>query len=121
MALACLAGIAGAAGVALAATAAHRVNNPSLLAAAHMLQVHAAGALALVALGQFGRARSAWLVAASLVLAGSLLFAGAVSLQVLAARSMFPMAAPIGGSLVIAGWLAVVVSALLELRSDATT
>lgn len=118
--MACLAGFAGTAGVVLAATAAHKVNNPSLLAASNMLQVHAAGTLALVAVSQWAGARTVWLVAASLMLAGSILFASAVSLSVIAAKSLFPMAAPIGGSMVIAGWCAVSVGALLELRSDAS-
>lgn len=116
--LAALAGLAGAAGVTLAAIAAHRLNNPSLLAASNMLQVHAVAALALVALSMFAHVRSAWLVAASLMLAGSGLFATAVSMQVMAATSLFPMAAPIGGSAVIAGWLAVIVSAVIALRSN---
>ncbi len=45
-------------------------------------------------------------------LLGSLLFAGDIALRALAGQRLFPMAAPTGGSLLIAAWLAFAVAAL---------
>ncbi|MBE0692150.1 MAG: DUF423 domain-containing protein, partial [Aquamicrobium sp.] len=41
-------------------------------------------------------------------------FAGDLVLRDVAGQRLFPMAAPTGGTLTIAGWLAVAVSALLQ-------
>ncbi len=102
-----LAGLAGAAGVALAAVAAHKVDSPALATAATMLMIHATAVIGLLALT---RSR-AWLAAAGLMLAAASLFSGDIALHTLADTHIFPMAAPIGGSLLIASWLAVAVLA----------
>lgn len=112
--LAAAAGLAGAAGVALAAVAAHRIQTPGLAAAAEMLQVHAVAALAIAALAARAELPTLWLAAATVVLSGSVLFAAAIALPPLAGVSLFPMAAPTGGSATIAGWLIVSVAAVRE-------
>jgi uncharacterized membrane protein YgdD (TMEM256/DUF423 family) len=111
-----LSGVAGAAGVMLAAVAAHRVQSPALASAAQMLMVHAAACVAVVALSADSQRPGLWLASASLLVGGALLFAAAVALPPLAGLSLFPMAAPIGGGAVIAGWIGVAVAAALGNR-----
>lgn len=112
-----MAGVMGAAGIALAAVAAHRVQGPSIASAAQMLQVHAVAVLALLALAaQSGPGARLWLAAAATIAIGAALFATAVALPPLAGMTLFPMAAPIGGSIVIVGWLGVAIAAIGELR-----
>jgi uncharacterized membrane protein YgdD (TMEM256/DUF423 family) len=102
-----LAALAGAAGVGLAATAAHRVESTALATAATMLMIHAGVVVALVAIGLRMAAPGAWAVVAGLMLASVSLFSGDIALNTLAGRHLFPMAAPIGGSLLIASWIVV--------------
>jgi uncharacterized membrane protein YgdD (TMEM256/DUF423 family) len=105
-AAAALAGIAGALGVALAAASAHLTSDPRLEKAAFFLLFHAASALGSCALALAAPARPRWfIVAAACLLGGSLLFAGDLSLRTLAGAKLFPMAAPIGGLVLIGGWI----------------
>lgn len=104
--LACLAGLMGAAGVALAALASHAYAGTSLAVAAGMLSLQAPAVLA-IALG-----RKAGLmhdlvarVAAWALVAGTVLFAGDIAMRTFAGTGLFPMAAPIGGTAMIAAWL----------------
>jgi len=46
-----------------------------------------------------------FLIAATVLLVGTLLFCGDLSLRAFGGQRLFPFAAPIGGSLMIAGWL----------------
>lgn len=115
--LAALAGVMGAAGVALAAVAAHKVQSPAIATAAQMLSLHAAAVLALVALSMSARRVRPWHVAASVIVAGTALFALALVLPTLAGVTLFPTAAPIGGSMMIAGWLLAAIAGILELRA----
>jgi uncharacterized membrane protein YgdD (TMEM256/DUF423 family) len=114
-----LAGLAGAAGVSVFAAAAHVAEAGSreqqgLTNAAVMLMVHAAAVLALVALSQSaGSVAWRWQLIGLVMITGSLLFGGAVALPVFAGFGLFPLAAPIGGSLTILAWAAVAVHALL--------
>lgn len=101
-----LAGLLGAAGVALAAVAAHRVGDPSLTTAALFLIMHAAAAVALSAFAGGSPWPTALLVSASLMLFAVTLFSGDVTARVMLGDRLFPMAAPIGGSLLILAWLA---------------
>ena len=57
-----------------------------------------------------------WLVVASTMLAGAVVFAGDVSLLVLSGAKLFPMAAPTGGTTMIASWLALALVALVDRR-----
>ncbi|WP_425314493.1 DUF423 domain-containing protein [Rhizobium cremeum] len=109
-----LAGLMGAAGVGLAAAATHTGSEGLLGPASAMCLAHAPALLALRAGGH----RIPTATVSGLVLAlGTLLFAGdLVSKQFLATR-LFPMAAPAGGILMIAGWLIAGAGALFPLRS----
>ena len=115
MILAALAGLFGAAGVAAAAAAAHIASDTSLHTAADFLLFHAAALLAIVAVTQ-GRPNRGLLAAGSLIAAGTVLFCGDLAIRVLAGLRLLPMAAPTGGLLLIAGWLAAAVAAPLSLR-----
>ena len=110
------AGVLGAAGVALAAIAAHRVQDPSLATAAHLLVMQAAAVLGVVAVATRCTRPLAWTIAGVLLLAGAALFAGDITLRAFTGNRLFPMAAPTGGSTMIAGWLMVAVASVLELR-----
>jgi len=101
------AGVAGAAGVALAAVAAHKVESPALATAAMMLTIHAAAAVGIVALAMRTGREKLWQAAAVLMLAAASLFSGDIALHTLSGTHVFPMAAPTGGSLLIASWLIV--------------
>jgi uncharacterized membrane protein YgdD (TMEM256/DUF423 family) len=113
LALAALAGLTGAGGVILSAVAAHGVADPRVDAAAHFLLFHATATLAVCGLAsglpQCGR----WfLIPAGSFLLGSLLFGGDLSARVLIGVKLFPMAAPIGGILLVLGWILVTIAAL---------
>ena len=102
----------GAAGVALAAVAAHRTADPSLATAALFLILHGVGAIALTAIAGGTPWPTVLLGAASLMLVAVALFSGDVSSRVLRGDKLFPMAAPLGGSLLIGSWLIAAVTAL---------
>ncbi len=107
-----LAGLMGAAGVALAAMAAHMPDAARLASASSMLLFHACAAPLVALLAQSGvTRRRAGLAAAFGLVAGASLFAGELSLRQFMGASLFPMAAPTGGTLTLASWLAVAVAA----------
>lgn len=112
-----MASLMGAAGVALAAAAAHGGDASRLGPASSMLLFHAPAIFAAQALILNGaiRPRIGWIAMAGLLL-GALLFAGDLTLRHFIAHALFPMAAPIGGTLLIAGWLALAISALWPQR-----
>ena len=116
VAICMIAGLAGAAGVALAAVAAHKIDSPALATAATMLMIHAGAALALAAMAMRVLKPAGFCAAAALMLAAVALFSGDIALNALAGRHIFPLAAPTGGSLLIASWLAVAVVSALEWR-----
>ena len=101
------AGVAGAAGVALAAVAAHKVESPALATAAMMVTIHAAAAVGIVTLAMHLEREKFWQAAAVLMLGAASLFSGDIALHTLSGTHVFPMAAPTGGSLLIASWLIV--------------
>lgn len=111
-----LAGLMGACGVALAAASAHVAPNAGLDSASHILLFHAAALLGGAALLNAGLAGRALGVGALFGLAlGAVLFAGDIALRAFAERRLFPMAAPTGGSIMIASWLALAVAGLLRI------
>lgn len=99
-------GLAGAAGVALSALAAH-AGGGNVGTAASFLLAHAP---ALLAIGLLGRGRLSF-PGGAILLAGLLLFCGDLMLRHYVGQRLFPMAAPIGGTAMIAGWLVVAASA----------
>lgn len=114
-----LIGLAGAGGVALSAIAAHRVDSPALVSAALLLMIHATAALALIALAGRDARPAAWHGVAVAMLLGAVLFAGAVTLNALTGQRLFAMAAPTGGSIMIAAWLVASVLAIVRLIRSA--
>ena len=114
-----LAGLMGAAGVVLAAMGAHRAPAGTLSSAAYMLLFHAPVILAVVLLRDRGMVQPSLALAAAIAfVVGAGLFAADVALCELAGHRLFPMAAPTGGVILIASWLAVALSALLASRTS---
>jgi uncharacterized membrane protein YgdD (TMEM256/DUF423 family) len=107
-----LAGILGADGVVLAALAAHEADAARLGAASSMLLFHATAALGTVALAERSviRRRIGLTAAFGFVLAAAL-FAGDLTLRQFAGHGLFPLAAPTGGTLLIASWLVLALAA----------
>ncbi|MDR3466658.1 MAG: DUF423 domain-containing protein [Xanthobacteraceae bacterium] len=109
-----LAGLMGAAGVVLAALSAHGADAARLVPASSMLLFHAPAVLAAVLLIERGLvARRTALVAVCGMVAGAALFALDLTLRQFAGHSLFPMAAPTGGTLMILSWLALSLAAVL--------
>jgi uncharacterized membrane protein YgdD (TMEM256/DUF423 family) len=107
-----LAAVMGADGVMLAAAAAHGADAARLASASSMLLFHASAVLGAVALAERGilHAKIGGVAAFGFILAASL-FAGDLTLRQYLGRGLFPMAAPTGGTLLIASWLALAVAA----------
>ena len=107
-----LAGAMGADGVMLAAASAHQADAARLAAASSMLLFHATAVLAVAALAGRGiiHVRIGIASAFGFVIAAAL-FAGDLTLRQYAGHGLFPMAAPTGGTLLIASWLALAVAA----------
>ena len=113
-----LAGIMGADGVILAAASAHQADASRLASASSMLLFHACAVLATVALAERAlvHARIGMIAAIGFVAAAGL-FAGDLTLRQYAGHGLFPMAAPTGGTLLIASWLVLAVAAAWPRRS----
>lgn len=109
--LALVGGLCGAAGVALSAAAAH-LGGAFTGTAASFLLMHAPVFLAIGLAGGNRMLRIGGLV----LLAGLVVFAGDLLARDHLSARLFPMAAPVGGMLLIAGWLAVAASALAGRR-----
>lgn len=108
-----IAGLMGIAGVAMAAAAAHGADPRLLGGASAMCMAHAPALIALYA----ARSRfAAGVVAAALLSLGTLLFSLDLVSRHFAGHGLFPMAAPTGGVLMMAGWAAVAVGAFLRKR-----
>ncbi len=107
-----LAGVMGADGVILAAASAHQAEATRLAAASSMLLFHTTAVLAVVALAERGVVHVGIGIAAAFgfVIAAAL-FAGDLTLRQYAGHSLFPMAAPTGGTLLIVSWLTLAVAA----------
>jgi uncharacterized membrane protein YgdD (TMEM256/DUF423 family) len=108
-----LAGAMGAAGVALAAASAHQPDATRLASASSMLLFHASAVLATVLLAERRVIHMRLGLAAALgfVIAAAL-FAGDLTLRQYAGHSLFPMAAPTGGTLLILSWLMLAMAAI---------
>ncbi|MCJ2039923.1 DUF423 domain-containing protein [Methylobacterium sp. J-059] len=114
VALACL---AGGLGVAASAAAAHIPGADSLKTAAQFLLFHAPAILALAGLGAAGLTHAiATRIAAWALVLGLALFSGDLALRALAGQPLFPMAAPSGGILLMAGWTLGAIAAFIPAR-----
>jgi uncharacterized membrane protein YgdD (TMEM256/DUF423 family) len=111
-----LAALMGAGGVILWAMASHG-GEANAVTAAQMLLIHAAAVFGLTACRKQGliHDRAASLGVTVLIL-GSVLFSGDLALRAFQGQKLFAMAAPIGGGLMILGWLGVAVAALVARR-----
>jgi uncharacterized membrane protein YgdD (TMEM256/DUF423 family) len=116
--LVALAAVMGADGVILAAASAHQPDASRLASASSMLLFHAATVLATVALIERSVIHLKVGVTATFgfVIAAAL-FAGDLTLRQYAGHSLFPFAAPIGGTLLIISWLALAVAAVWPRRA----
>jgi uncharacterized membrane protein YgdD (TMEM256/DUF423 family) len=113
-----LAAVMGADGVILAAASAHQPDATRLASASSMLLFHSLAVLAIVALAERGviHVRIGITAAFGFVIAAGL-FAGDLTLRQYAGHSLFPMAAPTGGTLLIVSWLLLAVSAAWPRRA----
>jgi len=113
-----LAGIMGADGVMLAAASTHQADASRLGAASSMLLFHACAVLGTIALAERAliHARIGLAAAVGFVIAAGL-FAGDVTLRQYAGHGLFPFAAPTGGTLLIASWLALAIAAAWPRRN----
>ncbi|ESX09374.1 DUF423 domain-containing protein [Mesorhizobium sp. M1148] len=105
-------GLAGAAGVALSAASAH-LGGAFVGTAASFLIMHAPVFLAVGLAGASRILRIGSLV----LLVGLVLFCGDLLARDFVGSRLFPMSAPIGGTLLIAGWLVIAASALVRQRT----
>src|SRR3979490_1130300 len=114
-----LAGVMGADGVILAAASAHQPDAARLAAASSMLLFHAVAVLAALAPAERRviHARIGIASAFGFVIATAL-FAGDLTLRQYAGHSLFPLAAPTGGTLLIVSWLVVAVAAAWPRRVE---
>jgi uncharacterized membrane protein YgdD (TMEM256/DUF423 family) len=101
-----VAALQGAAGVGLAASAAHLQSAATLATASQFLMIHACAGLALAALAHSrAPARALCLVTITLQF-GVTLFALDLTVRAFGMARLFPMAAPLGGSITLLSWLA---------------
>ncbi|MFI0844014.1 DUF423 domain-containing protein [Mesorhizobium sp. IMUNJ 23232] len=105
-----IAGLAGAAGVALSAAAAH-AGGQNLQTAATFLLVHAPALLGAALLAGRTARFSGFVLAAGLAL-----FCGDLLSRDFLGDRLFPYAAPVGGMLLIGGWLVLAASAVFDRR-----
>lgn len=105
-----LAGIVGAVGVMAAAASSHSGDGRNIPAIATICLAHGP---TLLALGLAGRGRVLGMAALALAL-GTLLFVGDLGVREWVGQGLFPGAAPLGGGVMIAGWLLLVLGAVLR-------
>jgi uncharacterized membrane protein YgdD (TMEM256/DUF423 family) len=107
-----LAGIMGADGVILAAQSAHLADATRLGTASSMLLFHATAVLATAALTERSLVHPPLGFAAAFgFVVAAALFAGDLTMRQFAGHSLFPFAAPAGGTLLIVSWLVLAVAA----------
>jgi uncharacterized membrane protein YgdD (TMEM256/DUF423 family) len=108
-----IAALLGAAGVAAAAGATHTGDQALLGPLALIALIHAAALLALAAYAPPLRLKHC---AALTLAAGAALFSADLAVRHFTAHALFPGAAPIGGTVLIVGWLILAVGALIGPR-----
>jgi uncharacterized membrane protein YgdD (TMEM256/DUF423 family) len=102
----------------LAAASAHLPDAARLASASSMLLFHAVAVLGVVALTERGLLhRRIGLIAGWAFVIAAALFAGDLTVRQYAGHSLFPMAAPTGGTLLIVSWLMLAVAAAWPRKS----
>ena len=109
-----LAGLLGAAGVAAAAAASH-AGDDRILGALSLIALTQAPAV--LALALFGGRGICLRIATGLIGLGALVFCLDLAARHFLGHRLLPMSAPIGGTAMIAGWLTLVVAAILTRRT----
>lgn len=107
-----LSGVIGAIGVMAAAAASHGGEARNLSAIAAIGLAHGPALLALALVGR-GRVLG---VAAGLLATGTLVFISDLGMREWLGQGLFPGAAPLGGTAMIGGWLAIIVAAVARPR-----
>ncbi|KQR69202.1 hypothetical protein ASG25_16415 [Rhizobium sp. Leaf384] len=107
-------GLLGLCGVALAAAASHGGDPRLLGGASAMCLAHAPALLALSGSARHIRLGAA---AGTSMAVGTAIFAGDLALRHITDHGLFPMSAPLGGVIMMAGWALLVVGALLPKKS----
>jgi len=114
-----LAAMMGAGGVLLAAASAHQADATRLGSASSMLLFHATAVLGSIALTERGAIHAELGIAAATgFVIGAILFATDLCLRQYAGHSLFPFAAPTGGTLLILSWLLLAAAAAWRRRSS---
>ena len=114
-----LAAMMGAGGVLLAAASAHQADAIRLGSASSMLLFHATAVLGSIALTERGAIHAELGIAAATgFVIGAILFATDLCLRQYAGHSLFPFAAPTGGTLLILSWLLLAAAAAWRRRSS---
>lgn len=115
-----LAGLFGATGIGLYAVAAHATSG-SLDYAAVMLLAHAPALIGVAVASRTGLVdRTVGRIAGLDLAIGVALFSGDLAMRTFFGARLFPMAAPIGGVIAIAGWLILGAAALMAPRRPPT-
>ena len=108
-----IAALLGAAGVAAAAGAAHSGDQALLGPLALVALSHAP---ALLALGAYARPFRLMPCAIVTIVVGAIVFCADLAMRHFTGAPLFPRAAPIGGTVLIVGWLILTVSAIVGRR-----
>jgi uncharacterized membrane protein YgdD (TMEM256/DUF423 family) len=117
-ALIVVAGLMGAAGIVLAALGAHDSDLARLTTASSMLLFHAPVILALLLLRDRQLVQRHLAIAAAIgFVAGAALFASDLTVRDLFGHALFPMAAPSGGTILIASWILLALAGLVARNS----
>ncbi len=108
----------GLAGVALLAEAAHGAGIANVQTAGQMLLFHAPTVMGATVARKAGFLHD-WLgrVAISVVILGVALFAADLSRRGFSSEALFPLAAPVGGFLMLGGWVGLMLAALFARRT----
>ncbi len=109
-----VAGLMGLAGVVSAAAASHGPDPRPLAGISAMCLAHAPALVALYAAWPSFRTAP---VAALLIAFGTALFSADLAMRHMTGQRLFPMSAPLGGTTIMAGWLAVSLGAFLPKKA----
>ena len=113
-----LGALAGLIGVALSAMAAHSTAGPNLETAARYLLFHAPVLLVTVTLARIGAiSPGIGRLAGWAIVLGLVLFCGDLAMRAFRNTALFPMAAPAGGFVLMAGWALLALAALFGARA----
>ena len=105
----------GASGIVLAAAGAHAAPGAGLDSAGQMLLFHAKAVMATAAALYQEKLLSRPLAVVAVLgfIVGAVLFSGDIAMRAFAGHRLFPFAAPTGGFVLIASWLALTLAAVL--------